>query len=236
MSRVWAVCSGCGGVGKTTIAASLAVAAAKAGKRVILLDTSAQMRSCDLILGLEHAMTLDLVDVLSQQVNLEAALYSVPRYENLQVSCSTLHESASLTEFSGVILALQTLCDVLVLDLPTGELALGEGILHRDDLRIFVTRSDDISIRATEGLIRQIWNEEGQTHVIVNRFRRDFVRRGAHHTQDAVGQMLDCAIDGSIPEDDSIPLGAMHGRAAIECDGPAWECLKKIAASFIETL
>ena len=53
MAKIYAVCSGCGGVGKTMITLSLAVSAAKRGKRTILLDASGVSRACDLALGLE---------------------------------------------------------------------------------------------------------------------------------------------------------------------------------------
>ena len=70
MSRIWAVCSGSGGVGKTTIALALAVGAARAGRRVILLDASGAARSADLILGMESVMVLDLADVSGGSVGM----------------------------------------------------------------------------------------------------------------------------------------------------------------------
>ena len=75
MGKIWAVCSGSGGVGKSTIALSLAVGAAKAEKKTILLDASGISRSCDLTLGLESIVVLDMVDVIARQADINAALY-----------------------------------------------------------------------------------------------------------------------------------------------------------------
>lgn len=75
MAKIFAVCSGCGGVGKTTVALSLAVSAAKRGKRTILLDASGVSRACDLALGLENIVVLDMADVANRQAGIEAALY-----------------------------------------------------------------------------------------------------------------------------------------------------------------
>ena len=79
MAKIYAVCSGCGGVGKTMIALSLAVSAAKRGKRTILLDASGVSRACDLALGLENVVVLDMADVANRQAGLEAALYKAPK-------------------------------------------------------------------------------------------------------------------------------------------------------------
>ena len=67
MAKIFAVCSGCGGVGKTTVALSLAVSAAKRGNRTILLDASGVSRACDLALGLENIVVLDMADVANRQ-------------------------------------------------------------------------------------------------------------------------------------------------------------------------
>ena len=66
MGRIWAVSSGNGGVGKSTIALSLAAGAAKKGKKTILLDASGLSRSCDLILGLESVVVLDMLEQENQ--------------------------------------------------------------------------------------------------------------------------------------------------------------------------
>jgi len=68
MAKIYAVCSGCGGVGKTMIALSLAVSAAKRGKRTILLDASGVSRACDLALGLENVVVLDMADVANRRL------------------------------------------------------------------------------------------------------------------------------------------------------------------------
>ena len=90
MSRIWAVCSGSGGVGKTTLALALSVGAEKAGKRVILLDASGMARAADLVLGMESVMALDLSDVASGEVPIEAALYPVPNHGELRMASASL--------------------------------------------------------------------------------------------------------------------------------------------------
>ena len=102
MGKIWAVCSGSGGVGKSTLALSLAVGAAKAGKKTILLDASGISRSCDLTLGLESIVVLDMVDVIARQADIQAALYRVPRHDGLRFACASLHEGVPVSEISTI--------------------------------------------------------------------------------------------------------------------------------------
>lgn len=225
MGKIWALCSGSGGVGKTTVALSLAVGAAKAGREVILLDASGPARACDLILGMESIVALDMTDVLSQQASLDAALYPTPRYPKLRLACASLSDGCAPTELLPITLALHSLCDILVIDLPTGQAMLGCGVLRAGDERIVVTRPDDASLRASEHLIQQARGEESNLSVTVNRLRPDWVKRKTQYSPETASMLLDCPILGSITEDDSLTAGAHNGRPAIECDGPAWSIL-----------
>lgn len=87
MGRIWTVCSGSGGVGKPPSRCRWLWAAAKAGKQTVLLDASGISRSCDLILGMESVVVLDMVDVIGQEADLRAALYRVPQYDHLCFAC-----------------------------------------------------------------------------------------------------------------------------------------------------
>ena len=232
MGRIWAVSSGNGGVGTSTIALSLAAGAAKKGKKTILLDASGLSRSCDLILGLESVVVLDMLDVLREQSGIENALYPVARYEHLRFACASLYDDVPACEFSSIVLALNTLCDILVIDLPTGQVDLGREILREDDRLLCVVRPDDASIRATERLIARA-AKACTPSLVVNRMSKEKVRQNIQYTCEAVQSMLECAAVACIPEDASIPLSEKQGRAAVECDGPAWNALDKLVHTLL---
>lgn len=232
MGKIWAVASGSGGVGKSTIALALACGASKAGKNTILLDASGITRACDLILGLEGMITLDMTDVLARQITLDAALYDVPKYSGLKLACASLYEQFPRSELSAIVLALHSLCDILVIDLPTGQCDPGIGVMGKDDLHLMVIRPDDVSIRAAERLMQTI-EDQAQTSLILNRFSRERGRRGTQHTKETVQAVLDTPVIACIPEDMSIPACEQKGRAAIECDGPAWTALSNLLQSLL---
>ena len=222
MAKIFAVCSGCGGVGKTTVALSLAVSAAKRGKRTILLDASGVSRACDLALGLENIVVLDMADVANRQAGIEAALYKAPRYENLRFACASLYDDVSIMELTSTLLALHSLCDVLVIDCQTGHFALGRELLGREDVRLIVTRPDDVSIRASERMMMKDRSGLEERMLVVN-------RASALHVRKKMLEMtLDCPLAGCIPEDDSVAACSQKGRIALECDGPARRALAQL--------
>lgn len=236
MGKIWAISSGSGGVGKSTIALALAAGASKAGYKTILLDASGTARSCDLILGLESIVVLDMLDVLHEQSSMDSALYPVARYENLRFACSSLYDDVPASELASIVLALNTLCDVLVIDLPTGQIHLGQSILRESDTQIVVVRPDEASIRSAERLIGRVTNSFGTcpaVSLVINRMSKEKIRQNIHHTCEAVQGMLDCMASGCIPEDASIPVCEKQGRAAIECDGPAWNAFEALVRSLL---
>lgn len=233
MGRIWAVTSGNGGTGKSTIALALAAGASQNGQNTVLLDASGISRSCDLVLGLESIVVLDAMDTLREQTGIESALYPVPRYDHMRFACASLYDHIATSEFSSVILALNTLCDILVIDLPTGTCGLGRSILHEEDELICVVRPDDASIRAAERLISRS-PTACKLSLIVNRMSKEKIRRNTQYTHEAVQGMLDCPLISCIPEDSSISAGEKRGRTAIECDGPAWNALDNLVRTLLQ--
>lgn len=232
MGNVWAVCSGSGGVGKTTVTLALSISAAQQGKNVVLLDASGVSRSCDLALGLESVISLDMNDVLSRQAELRAGLYPVPAVPNLRVAAASLVESVPLSELSGVVIALQSMCDVLVIDLPTAQLLPGTDAMSEADCWLIVTRPDDASIRASERMLQLIRSRKPGYEVIVNRSRRDWVRRGTQYSADTIAALLDCMPVAVIPEDDAICACLAKGKGTqilnTSARGAFREILKKL--------
>ena len=58
--RVIVVTAGKGGVGKTTSTANIAVALAKAGKKVVAVDADIGLRNLDVVMGLENRVVFKI--------------------------------------------------------------------------------------------------------------------------------------------------------------------------------
>ena len=86
--RVIVITSGKGGVGKTTTSANIGTALAKAGNKVVLIDTDIGLRNLDLLLGLENRIVYTIVDVVEERCKLKQALVKDKKNPNLSC-CSS---------------------------------------------------------------------------------------------------------------------------------------------------
>lgn len=76
-AKVVAVCSGKGGVGKTNVAANLAVALGAFGKDVCLLDADVSLANVDVLLGLQPRFNLS--HVVAGEADLETTILRGPK-------------------------------------------------------------------------------------------------------------------------------------------------------------
>ena len=81
--RVIVITSGKGGVGKTTTNANIGTALARAGKKVVMIDTDLGLRNLDLLLGLENRIVYTIVDVVEERCKLKQALVKDKKNPNL---------------------------------------------------------------------------------------------------------------------------------------------------------
>ena len=122
-TRVIAVTSGKGGVGKTMVSINLSVALAQAGQRVTLLDADLGLANADVLLGLSPKLTL--ADVLDGKCALEDILLDGPCGIKLVPAASGVQRMVELAdgERSGLMHAfsgLDELTDVLIIDTAAG--------------------------------------------------------------------------------------------------------------------
>jgi len=122
-TRVIAVTSGKGGVGKTTVAINTALALAEKGKRVMLMDADFGLANVDVMLGLRHK--LNLSHVLNGECDLEDIIITGPRGIKVIPAASGVKQMADLSEPKqvGLIHAFSSLskqADVLLIDTAAG--------------------------------------------------------------------------------------------------------------------
>lgn len=122
-AHVIAVTSGKGGVGKTLVAANLAIALAARDHRVVLFDMDMGLANADIVLGLEVGHTWS--DMLSGRRRLEEVMIDAPGRITLVPGASGVARLANLSEFElhqlrSAMEEIEHRFDVVVLDCGAG--------------------------------------------------------------------------------------------------------------------
>lgn len=123
LTKVIAITGGKGGVGKTNITLNTAIAMAKLGKRVMVLDADLGLANVDVMLGLR--VSKNLSHVLSGECTLDEVLVEGPHGIKIAPATSGTQSMTELTaaEHAGLIRAfseLRTPIDVLLVDTAAG--------------------------------------------------------------------------------------------------------------------
>jgi len=215
MGRCIVVTSGKGGVGKSTITATLGMAMAEAGAKVALVDADVGLNNLDLVLGLESAVCYDVTDVEKGRCRLTEALVTHPFCENLSLLSSRALQGGTLSvkSFGAVITALRRGFDYILIDCPAG---IDEGF-HRAvssaDEALIVTTPVPASVRDADKVSDLLSAYRlRRVEVVVNRVRGDLVLKGDVLSVADVMGVLRLPVVGSVPEDDEVLLSATVGR------------------------
>jgi len=138
-----AVTGGKGGVGKSVLVTNLAVAAVRAGRRVLVVDADLSLANMDLLLGMIPKANLS--DVVFGSHQIEDVVIDTPFGFRFLPAASGLEEMATLDDFRRERLIrelsrLEESCDLMIIDTATG---IGRQTTH------FVSIADRVLILAT---------------------------------------------------------------------------------------
>jgi flagellar biosynthesis protein FlhG len=144
-SRVMAITSGKGGVGKTNVVAGLAMALANVGQRVVVLDADFGLANLDILLGLTPTHTLE--HVLRGEKLLEEILLDGPRGIKVIPASSGIQELTRLDAASELrlIQGLQRVAehqDWLLIDTAAG--------IHDSVLKLLIAAQEIILVTTPE--------------------------------------------------------------------------------------
>ena len=234
MGKAWLITSGKGGVGKSTLAASLGVALCERGQRVCVVDADIGLRDQDAILGLADRIVYDLVDVTARRCTLDQALVRSGAVEGLCLlpaaqfaRCRDLKDKA----FAGLLEELKQRFDQVLIDSPAGiEKGLRNLLRAPLDEVLLVTTPDDVCIRDAERTAMLLRARElPRPQLVVNRLDAELVRAREMYPARVVAQTLDLELLGQIPEDRTVYRASLAHRTAVEAECPAAEELRRIA-------
>ena len=224
MGRIFAIMSGKGGVGKSTLAAALAECYARRGLRTVLMDGDVGLRCADLMLGMQDRVIYDLGDLAEKNCQPEQALVRHPKLPSLSLVAAPQMISASdlkRKELGRIITQLSSGADMLILDAPAG---IGRGLknlLGAAAEPVIVITPDDVCLRDAERLsLLLTQREEPRPVVVFNRVNRKLVRLGEMRAPAQLAATLDMPLMGAVPDSPKVYRALLHRRGALHCGDP----------------
>jgi septum site-determining protein MinD len=234
MGKVITITSGKGGVGKTTVTASLGAALALQDKKVVSVDTDIGLRNLDVIMGLENRIVYNLVDVVEGACQLQQALIRDKRIAGLYLlpaAQSRKKEDVTPEDLCRVCDMLREEFDFILVDSPAGIEHGFRNALAPADMVLIVTTPEVSSVRDADRVIGLVEVEgKGPIRLIINRLDPSRVRRGEMLSQEDVLETLAVDLIGIVPEDKQVLVCANRGiPVSLDGDTPAGIAYRHIA-------
>lgn len=155
MGCILAIMSGKGGVGKTTLTASLGGDLHRAGKRVLITDADFGMRDLDLVVGKEDEIFFDAVDIWKDNCTSDYAILSLgDGFDFLPATQSRRWEDVGRKGYAKLISKLAEQYDYVIIDSPAGIGRGNEAIFKAAEQIILVAEPLWVSMRAVQRVVQ----------------------------------------------------------------------------------
>ena len=218
--RVIVITSGKGGVGKTTTSANIGTALAKAGYKVVLIDTDIGLRNLDLLLGLENRIVYTIVDVVEERCKLKQALVKDKKNPNLSLLAAAQTRdktSVSQEQLKDICDQLKKKYDFILVDCPAGIEQGFQNAVAGASEAIVVTTPEMSAVRDADRIIGLLEaKEEIESYkLLLNRVRPNLIESNDMMSVEDVVEILSAELIGVIPEDTGIITSTNKGEPIV---------------------
>jgi flagellar biosynthesis protein FlhG len=239
-----AVASGKGGVGKTNIAASLAIAMRKLGKNVVIVDADLGLSNITILLN--RQAQYNIKHLLEGTVALRDILIEGPQGVKILPAGEGVQDLTRLDEFQRLRLleAFESYdgdIDVLLIDISAG---ISENVTFFSSAAqelIIVTTPEPTAWVDAYHLIKVLYTEyqENKFHVLVNAVKNETEAREVFTTlTNATDKFLSIGLNylGYLPYDEDVKLAVRAQRAFIDLYPRKFisKCVAEIAAKILD--
>lgn len=217
MGEAIVITSGKGGVGKTTTTANIGTALALSGKKVCLVDTDIGLRNLDVVMGLEHRIIYDLVDVIDGSCRLQQALIKDKRFDHLFLlpAAQTKDKNAIYPEqMKEIVNELKKDFDYILIDCPAGIEQGFKNAVAGADHAVVVATPETASVRDADRVIGLL---EAERHIsspklVINRIRPHMMKKGDMLDVEEIVSILAIDLLGIVPDDEHVIKSSNHGE------------------------
>lgn len=224
-ARTILICSGKGGVGKTTLTANLGVALARLGPRVTVLDADFGLRNLDLLLGLENRVVYTAQDVLAETCRLEQALVKHKQVENLTLLPAgnpRMLEWLTPEDMQRIVSQLAQRSDYVLIDAPAGVEKGFQNAAAASTEAIVVTNPEVSAVRDADRVIGLLASlNVTPVQLLLNRVRPRMMANQEMLSIDEVTDLLALPLLGLVVEDEQVIVSTNRGEPLTLKDNPS---------------
>ena len=218
--RVIVITSGKGGVGKTTTNANIGTALARAGKKVVMIDTDLGLRNLDLLLGLENRIVYTIVDVVEERCKLKQALVKDKKNPNLcLLAAAQTRDKTAVTEeqLKDICEELKKDFDFILVDCPAGIEQGFQNAVAGASEAIVVTTPEMSAVRDADRIIGLLESREEikSYKLLLNRVRPNLIKSNDMMSVEDVVEILSADLIGIIPEYTGIITSTNKGEPIV---------------------
>jgi flagellar biosynthesis protein FlhG len=243
--RVIAVTSGKGGVGKTNVTANLAVLAAKAGKRVLIIDADLGLANVEIVFGLKPKLHIGAL--IEGTHTMDEVLLEGPHGVQILSAGSGVQSLTSLTEqqklrLSTALDGVEDRFDLVLVDSGAG---IGDNVLFfvgAAQEALLVVSPEPTSLVDAYAVVKVLSQQAGVTlfNVVINPVVNELQAREIFPKLTAVtSRFLSAKVRhlGYIPRDENLHRAIMAQRPVVEAFplSPASRALGHVAERLLSS-
>jgi len=215
-ARVILICSGKGGVGKTTLTANLGIALARLGETTVVLDADFGLRNLDLLLGLENRIVYNAQDVLEETCRLEQALVKHKQEPNLSLlpaGNARMLDWLTSDDMKKIVGMLAERANFVLIDCPAGIETGFRNAAAAAKEAIVITTPEMAAVRDADRVIGLL-NTQGVAPVqmVLNRVRPKMVANQDMLGVSDVTDILALPLLGLVLEDEQVITSTNRGE------------------------
>jgi flagellar biosynthesis protein FlhG len=245
-TRIITVTSGKGGVGKTNVSVNMALAYARIGKKVVVMDADLGLANVNVMLNM--IPKFNLYHVIRKQKTMKEIMIDTEYGISIVAGASGFSKIANLNdgERQYFISELETLstADIIIIDTSAGVSSNVLDFVAAANDAVIVTTPEPPAITDAYGIIKIIATEINSLNLglklVVNRVRNVAeAKKVADKMISITGQFLNLKVEylGFIYEDDSVPRSVLRQRPFMVVDPKckASQCIQHIVGRMDKT-
>jgi len=238
-TRTILICSGKGGVGKTTLTANLGIALANSGATTAVLDADFGLRNLDLLLGLENRIIYTAQDVLDKNCRLDQALVRHKKEPNLALLPAgdpRMLDWMKPEDMKKISELLSEKFDYVLVDCPAGVEDGFKNALAACNEAIVVTNPELSAVRDADRVIGILNTSDIEPiQLVINRVRPNMMASQEMLSIEDVQGILSLPLLGIVLEDEQVIISTNRGEPLTLSDSrsPAKKCYLNVSERLI---